>query len=553
MSWPAFVDPVFLATETPRGFLRQVHRLLALAGFQDVAEVDGKDDKGADLIGSRGGVDTVFQLKHHSNRAATNHEAVGEAWDAMNHYGVFKGVVVTNTTFTARARKEAAALSGVGVDMKLWTGRELMALYRNVPALPPQVDLRPYQQRAADAAWDGLTDDKRALIYLATGLGKTVVAGKVISTFMAQRPDAPVLVTAHTRDLVDQLEKAMWRDIPKGVPTRMVGQDARPDALPGVTFAVRPTAAHYVSHGYRPELIVVDEAHHVGDSGDYAQIFDAMPQVPRLGVTATPWRGDGFRLEQTFGEPVATVSISDGMKMGYLAEVRYRMFNDNIDWDFVRHHSQHGYSIKELNKQLFIPERDEAVRDHLQQTWDTTVNPRAIVFCQTIEHAEKMARLLAEIPGWQNAVAIHGALGKHERRQRLLDFRSGHSPIITSVDLLNEGVDVPDVNIICFARVTHSRRIFVQQLGRGLRLRAGKSHVEVLDFVSDIRRLAEVMDLKAQVQDGEHETVSVPRNSFEFMDGQVESLMQQWIEDVGDLASADESSKLDFPTIPEAI
>ena len=57
-------------------------------------------------------------------------------------------------------------------------------------------------------------------------------------------------------------------------------------------------------------------------------------------------------------------------------------------------------------------------------------------------------------------------------------------PILTAVDLLNEGVDVPDVNILCFARVTHSRRIFVQQLGRGLRLREGKSHVLVLDFVS---------------------------------------------------------------------
>lgn len=553
MSWPAFVDPAFLGTETPRGFLRQVHRLLSLAGFDDVAEVDGKDDKGADLIASLNGVDRVFQLKHHSNRSATNEAAVEETWAAMNHYGCHHGVVVTNTRFTAGAHKRAKEIAGVGVDLNLWTGKELTTLYNFASPLPPQVELRPYQQRAADAAWDGLVDSGRALIYLATGLGKTVVAGDVIARFLKAHPQSPVLVMAHTTDLVDQLEKAMWRNIPKSVPTRLVGQDARPDDLPGVTFAVRPTAARYIAAGYRPGLVVVDEAHHVGDDGGYATIFEALPDVPRLGVTATPWRGDGFRLEQTFGEAVAEVSISEGMKMGYLADVRYRMFNDNIDWDFVQAHSQHGYSIKELNKRLFIPERDEAVRDHLLETWNTTVSPCGIVFCQTREHADKMAQMLTQVPGWQNAVAVHGGLGKHERRKRLLDFRSGHSPIITSVDLLNEGVDVPDVNIICFARVTHSRRIFVQQLGRGLRLRPGKSHVEVLDFVSDIRRLAEVMDLKAQVQDGEHETLSVPRNSFEFMDGQVESLMQQWIRDVGDLASADDSARLDFPTIPGAI
>lgn len=111
---------------------------------------------------------------------------------------------------------------------------------------------------------------------------------------------------------------------------------------------------------------------------------------------------------------------------------------------------------------------------------------------------------------------------------------------------------MPDVRILCFARVTHSRRIFVQQLGRGLRIRPGKTHVEVLDFVSDLRRLAEVMELREQVSESEIETVHVPRNNFLFADAAIGSLLEHWIADVGDLASADETVRLEFPPM-EAI
>jgi superfamily II DNA or RNA helicase len=294
-------------------------------------------------------------------------------------------------------------------------------------------------------------------------------------------------------------------------------------------------------------MIVVDEAHHAGLGGYYEDIFERCPDVLRVGVTATPWRGDEFNIEQFFGPPVVKVSISDGMKLGYLAQVQYRLFSDNIDWDFVQSASEHNYTIKDLNRRLFVPERDESVRDHLLEVWGDTASPRAIVFCQTIQHAERMAALLRQNPEWSAATAVHADLTGRERQSRLLKFRSGAIPIITSVDLLNEGVDVPDVNIICFARVTHSRRIFVQQLGRGLRLRRGKNHVSVLDFVSDIRRIAEVMDLRSQISESELENVSVPRSEIMFTDHKVEGLLAQWISDIGDLAGAQDEARLEFP------
>jgi superfamily II DNA or RNA helicase len=544
----SFVEHAFLAEEGPKGFLRQVERLLALIGFSDIVNVDGPGDHGADAIARLNGEDWIFQAKWKLS-GRVDVVAVDEAHSAMQHYAMHRSVVVTNGLFTQKARARAAALRDVGINITLWDGGRLATILDHAPDQQTQFRLHEYQDRAVEAAWTSLDEAGTALVYLATGLGKTVVAGRVLRRFLLANPGAQVLVTAHMIDLVEQLERAMWRDIPKHVTTRIINGASKPNALPGVTFGVAPTALDYIKSGYKPSFVIVDEAHHVGETGNYASILDLLPDAKRLGVTATPWRGDRYDIEHTFGEPVVRVSISEGMRLGYLADVKYRVFADNIDWDFVRSASEHGYSIKDLNKRLFIPERDEAVRAHLEGVWDQTPNPRAIVFCQTIEHAERVRDLLARRPGWGHAQTLHANLKARERRERLLKFRTGDVPILVAVDILNEGVDVPDVNILCFARVTHSRRIFVQQLGRGLRLRAGKTHVEVLDFVSDIRRLAEVHDLRAQVSDGEIEQVSVDRNQFVFEDLRVQSLLEQWMADIGDLGGADDSVRLEFPPI----
>lgn len=544
----SFLDPVFLVEEGPKGFTRQIERLLGLMAFTDVVNIDGPGDKGADVIGRLKGADWILQAKWKKS-GSVDYDAVDEAHTAMGHYGIHRAVVVTNRTFTRKARERAQALHAVGINITLWDGRRLSTLYERVPHSAEPFDLHLYQERAVEESWRALNDADEALVYLATGLGKTVVAGRVLRRFLLANPGAQVLVTAHMIDLVEQLERAMWRDIPKQIPTRLLHGTSKPSSLPGVTFGVAPTARDYIAAGYSPRLVIVDEAHHVGETGNYATMLDLLPEAKRLGVTATPWRGDKYDIEQTFGEPVVRVSISQGMRLGYLADVKYRVFADNIDWDFVRGASEHGYTIKDLNKRLFIPERDDAVRDRLEKVWDRTMNPRAIIFCQTIEHAERMRGLIALRPGWEEAATLHANLRSRERRERLLKFRSGEVPILVAVDILNEGVDVPDVNILCFARVTHSRRIFVQQLGRGLRLRKGKTHVEVLDFVSDIRRLAEVYGMREQVYEDEIEQVSVGRNQFVFEDLHVRNLLEQWIADVGDLADANDSVRLEFPPI----
>lgn len=541
-----FTDGEFLRESGPAGFPRQVERLLLQHGFTDTVNLDGPGDGGADLVARFRDNFWVFQCKWKKG-GTVGPEAVDEVFHAMQEYKMSRGVVVTNQHFGVLARRRAKDLADAGIGVSLWTGEDLRRIQAHCRQWRTPLSLHEYQQRAVSAAIEALESDGRALLYLATGLGKTVVAGRVVSHFLNDNPDAKVLVVAHTTPLVDQLEKAMWRDVPKNVRTRLVNGNSKPDDLSGVTFGVLPTVAAYAEAGYRPDLMVVDEAHHVGDSGHYARIFDRLPDVPRLGVTATPWRGDKYGIEQVFGEACARISITEGMRLGYLADVEYRLFADNIDWDFVEHASTKGYTIKDLNRRLFIPERDEEIRDHLKGVWDATVNPRGIVFCQTIEHAERMAELLRAVPGWGNAQAIHAGLPRREVLSRLLAFRTGEIPLLTTVDLLNEGVDVPDVNILCFARVTHSRRIFLQQLGRGLRLSPGKTHVTVLDFVNDVRRVAEVYLVAQRVKESDIEEVNVGRNKFIFHDENVAGLMDLWIADVGDLGGADDGATLEFP------
>lgn len=544
----SFLDSSFLIEEGPVGFTRQLERLLGLIAFKDVVNVDGPGDKGADVIGRMKGEDWVFQAKWKKS-GSVDYDAVDEAHHAMRHYGIHRAVVTTNRKFTGKALERATTLRDVGVNVTLWDGGRLATIYERAPYLPKSFELHKYQDRAVEGSWRALIETGQALVYLATGLGKTVVAGQILRRFLLANPNAQVLVTAHMIDLVEQLERAMWRDIPKNTTTRLLHGRSKPNDLPGVTFGVAPTARDYIESGYSPDLVIVDEAHHVGETGNYAAMLERLPKAKRLGVTATPWRGDRYDIEQTFGKPVVRVSISNGMKLGYLADVNYRVFADNIDWDFVRDASEHGYAIKDLNKRLFIPERDEAVRAHLEKVWDRTSKPRAIIFCQTIAHAERMRDLIARRPGWERTSTLHANLKSRERRDRLLKFRTGEVPILAAVDILNEGVDVPDVNILCFARVTHSRRIFVQQLGRGLRLRKGKTHVEVLDFVSDVRRLAEVYDMREQVSEDEIEQVSLGRHRFVFEDMQVRGLLEQWMADVGDLGGAHDNVRLEFPPI----
>jgi superfamily II DNA or RNA helicase len=265
-----------------------------------------------------------------------------------------------------------------------------------------------------------------------------------------------------------------------------------------------------------------------------------------MGMTATPWRGDGQKLSSIFGDAIDTVSLVDGMAMGYLAQVDYRIFCDNVDWDNIENLTKQNLSIRDLNKRLFLPQRDEAVIARIQQAANSMEKPRIAIFSPSIEHSNRFAAMLtaAGLP-----CAALSRVDKAERRKRLLAFEAGSYTAVAAVDVMNEGIDIPDVNLLVFLRATHSRRIFVQQLGRGLRLAEGKEKVIVLDFVSDIRRMAEMIEMnnEGKTKGKKNEVVYLENGFVSFSNPRIEKFVNVWLEDVADLSDSDDQTTLTFP------
>ncbi|MCY1652888.1 DEAD/DEAH box helicase family protein [[Kitasatospora] papulosa] len=553
------MSAVFLSADEllkggPAGLTHAVERALWYLEFNDVRVIDGAGDHGADLLAVRGREQWVFQCKWKAG-GKVDRSGVDDLERARTRYRADKAVLITNTDLNAAAEARRVVLNGVGVPISLWHGATLGSIGDQMPeTVPAKYALRPYQAKAADAVVRDLGANGTALLVLATGLGKTVVGGEIISRHLKVNPAARILVVAHMKELVAQLEKAMWRHIPKSVPTRLLTGESRPESLDGVVVGTVESVLGAVRVGYRPDLIMIDETHHVAETGRFAELLDLCGNAEQFGVTATPWRGDKFDITSRFRYPSFKMGIAEGMADGYLSAVDYRLYVDNVDWNAVRDASVHGQSIKDLNKSLFLPQRDEEIIEHFREAWRTTANPRAIVFCQTIEHAEHMAQLFATSDSaWSNASFLHSGLPRQRRQILLNEFRLGRVPVITCVDVFNEGVDVPDVNLIAFLRVTHSRRIFVQQLGRGLRLSPGKEALRVLDFVTDIRRVAATLELRRsleaqEAQESEHLRVRMPHASrIQFSDETVGSLMDHWIQDAADLETKADEVRLQFP------
>lgn len=392
-----YVAPSALRSGGPHRFTRQLERLLGQLGFHDVANIDGSGDKGGDLLAELHGKLWVFQAKW-KGRGPIDRAGVDEVCDAQDYYGADRAVVVTNSHPSAAAEQRAHELRRLGRVIDFWRGADLPQLLQ-AASEHPSLALRDYQDEAVASLWSDLRRRQRALLILATGLGKTVVGGEIISRFVREHPDRDVLVVAHTKDLVNQLERALWRHLPKRVKTQVLTGDDRPTDLSGLTCATTASALTAVLRGWRPGLVMVDETHHVAEDGRFDQLLTELADSLQFGVTATPWRGDKYDIEHRFGAASYKLGIEEGMRRGYLAAVDYRLYVDNIDWDAVRDASEHSYSIKELNSRLFLTQRDEAVVDALLETWHDTSNPRGIVFCQTIAHCERMQDLLRRVPG----------------------------------------------------------------------------------------------------------------------------------------------------------
>ena len=535
---------------------RAVLRFFIHYGFVDCRLVAGPGDKGADVLATQNGRLWVAQVKYRNRPTALDSSVVKEIIGAVNSYSAAEAVVATNQYFHPQAREAARKASlDIGVPIRLWSGHKFLEWAKNLPEYPPlRKELRAYQEEAVEAVDLARARGQRmGLIVMATGLGKTRIASEIVMRELTVRPDREILVLTHRVELAKQFEAALWETLPKGVSTHIWAGGEYPSYWGGVTCATEQSVNEEAKRANlqgRYSLVVVDEAHHAPADG-YRKLLRILEPGFILGLTATPWRMDERLLAEIFGPPIYSMSIVEGMQRGYLAQVDYRMLVDDVDWDQVPTLSGQGLTITELNKKLFLSQRDEAVVSKLVQHLNSIDNPRCIVFCRSIEHAKMIHRFL-RAEGKPCSV-IHSRLNRRESAKVLLEFRAGTNPVLVTVDMLNEGIDVPDVNLVVFLRVTHSRRIFVQQLGRGLRIREGKSTVRVLDFVADIRRIAAGLRLNREATDYAHATAEkeflrFPNGTIvNFSNDRTLKLFDEYLADVAQVEDMHDDARLKFP------
>lgn len=567
-----------ILADTWQAFERNLCRLLSYEGFINVRLVGQTGDHGADVTATKitpqGHKRWLFQAKHW--KKPIGQTVLQETIDAAYEYSATVPVIVASSGFEAAVKEYQKVLMASGIPLQLWDSAKLVEKTRRLPDIHiNKREPRQYQDPAINEIVNAYYSkgENRALVVMATGLGKTYVAAESVRR-IRQNDKRQVLICAHTNDLVYQLERAFWPFLKPSETTLIWNSYEHPTIeqleKTDFAFACVDSVSSWIQAGRRlPEygILLIDECHHVGSSM-YDTVFEELSAGKEdgsfaLGLTATPWRPDETDLTTYFGNPRVSIDMVMGLKNGFLANVDYRMFTDNIDWNSLKNIHGKSFSPKQINRTLFINQWDDSVVYKLRDTWQEQPNPRAIVFCGTIEHAIIMRDKINSL-GFCHAEAIYsGSSGKeyepmsqYKRNRILSDFAEGIVNVVCAVDIFNEGIDVPDVNILVFQRVTHSRRIFIQQLGRGLRVSEGKDKVIVLDFVSDIRRFAAGISLKDSLCESEigSTRINLP-NKVTFMkvggdDPETESFLRQWLDDVVAIENLDEdASVLKYPPL----
>nr|ACJ24885.1 putative ATP-dependent helicase [Streptomyces pactum] len=331
----------------------------------------------------------------------------------------------------------------------------------------------------------------RNLLVAATGTGKTVMAALDYRTLREQHRGKPLrlLFVAHRQEILAQSLRT-YRNV-LGDPTfgeLLVGGDV-PKHWRHVFASVQSLNARSLEQ-LAPDhfdVVVIDEFHH-GVAPTYRRVIDHFRPIELLGLTATPERMDGRNVQDEFfnGRIAAEMRLWEALENDLLSPFHYFGIADETDLQGVAWRNG-SYDTGELGK-VYAGDQERA-QLIVRQVRDKVSDPatmRALGFCVTVAHATFMADVFCQ--EGINAKALDGTTPRAERAQALDDLRDGKVQILFSVDLFNEGLDVPDVDTLLLLRPTSSATVFLQQLGRGLRRTPHKAVLTVLDFIGQHRK-----------------------------------------------------------------
>ena len=313
-----------------------------------------------------------------------------------------------------------------------------------------------------------------ALLYHATGTGKTVTA-----VMDAKRCGGRVLFLAHTQELVNQAADTFRRLWPEVTVGRYMEAIKESDAHV-VCGSIQSVALHLDAFKDNDfDYLIIDEAHHAS-ADTYQKVLAYFKPEFTLGLTATPERTDDNQvILDIFKNTAHKLDIQTAVEIGELVPIRCIRIHTNIDLTKVRFNSVQ-YNIRDLESKIYVPERNKLIVD----TWLQYVrDKRTVVFCASVKHAEQIAEMFRE--AGVKAASVSGGMKQSERKEFQDKFVNREIQVLCACDLLNEGWDCPETEVLFMARPTMSKVLYTQQLGRGMRLFEGKESLMVFDFVDN--------------------------------------------------------------------
>lgn len=356
-------------------------------------------------------------------------------------------------------------------------------------ALPLQitnitVNPYPYQREILDElqAARELHKHWRNLVVMATGTGKTVVAALDYVRLRSQGTVDSVLFVAHRKEILEQSLLTFRQTLQDGSFGELLVDGQRPQEWKHV-FASIQSLTRLTLEPDQFDMVIVDEFHHA-EAATYSRLLDHLTPKVLLGLTATPERTDGADILHWFdgGKPAVELRLWEALERDLLVPFHYFGIHDATDLSGLTWRRGTGYDVSELTNlytghEARVAMIVKALTDKLANVRDM----RAVGFCVSIKHAEFMADRFNQkgIP----SIAVTSATERGEREQALRDLRDRKVNAVFTVDLFNEGVDVPQIDTVLFLRPTESATVFLQQLGRGLRFAEDKPCLTVLDFV----------------------------------------------------------------------
>lgn len=331
------------------------------------------------------------------------------------------------------------------------------------------------------------------LVVAATGTGKTLISAFDYKRFREENPEScRLLFIAHRQEILEQSLDS-FRNVlnDSNFGELWVGNyeaKKKEDLFISIQTANSQKIVSKFSKNYF-DFIIIDEVHHAA-AESYREIFTYFEPKILLGLTATPERMDGLSILDYFGNRIAaSIRLPEAIDRNLLCSFSYYGISDDVSLKDIKW-SKGGYDEKELN--VIYIEGESAIKrvEHIISSLHKYLNDvnevHGIGFCVSIDHARFMSRMFNEnnIP----SIALSSDSKDNDRTSAKIGLEDGSIKFIFVVDLYNEGVDIPCIDTVMFLRPTKSLTVFLQQLGRGLRLYEGKTELTVLDFVGQANK-----------------------------------------------------------------